>query len=144
MTGETVFLLKGYPRLSETFIAQEIRALEKPRHNPLGNLERCAFRPTSIGIRFIDEIKAPVTYLPEYLYQEPRGSGVAGARSALPGFAACVPAMAERSVPRSDAQSRPPLRPGLRAGGRKCRPDTVRGCMRISCTRRRRSPITPI
>ncbi len=27
--AQTVFLLKGYPRLSETFIAQEIRALEQ-------------------------------------------------------------------------------------------------------------------
>ena len=27
--GEVVFILKGYPRLSETFIAQEIRGLEK-------------------------------------------------------------------------------------------------------------------
>ena len=28
-TGRVAFLLKGYPRLSETFIAQEILALER-------------------------------------------------------------------------------------------------------------------
>jgi len=29
VTGPVAFVLKGYPRLSETFIAQEIRALEE-------------------------------------------------------------------------------------------------------------------
>ncbi|MGI9482436.1 MAG: colanic acid biosynthesis glycosyltransferase WcaL, partial [Hyphomicrobiales bacterium] len=29
MSGKVLFVLKGYPRLSETFIAQEIRGLEK-------------------------------------------------------------------------------------------------------------------
>ena len=29
MDGTVVFVLKGYPRLSETFIAQEIRGLEQ-------------------------------------------------------------------------------------------------------------------
>ena len=32
MAGRLIFILKGYPRLSETFIAQEIRALEKRGH----------------------------------------------------------------------------------------------------------------
>jgi len=63
------FVLKGYPRLSETFIAQEIAALESRgldilivslrhptdrKHHPLNDL-----------------IRAPILYLPEYLYQEP-------------------------------------------------------------------------
>ena len=64
-----LFLLKGYPRLSETFIAQEIRALE------LGGLplRLVSLRfPTDKQVHPIHrEITAPVTYLPEYLHQEP-------------------------------------------------------------------------
>ena len=65
----TAFVLKGYPRLSETFIAQEIRALElrgldirlvSLRH-PTDNRTHPVHR----------EIAAAVTYLPEYLYREP-------------------------------------------------------------------------
>ena len=63
-------ILKGYPRLSETFIAQEL--LE---------LERAGFRLHIVSLRhptdkarhpIHDEIAADVLYLPEYLYQEPR------------------------------------------------------------------------
>jgi len=64
-----LFLLKGYPRLSETFIAQEIRALEK-----LGfPLRLVSLRfPTDKHVHPVHrEIVAPVTYLPEYLHQEP-------------------------------------------------------------------------
>ncbi|MDO3431755.1 glycosyltransferase [Rhizobium sp. CBN3] len=62
-------VLKGYPRLSETFIAQEL----------LG-LERAGFDLTLISMRrptdkkrhpVHDEIKARVVYLPEYLHEEP-------------------------------------------------------------------------
>ncbi|MDY0882026.1 glycosyltransferase [Dongia soli] len=64
-----LFLLKGYPRLSETFIAQEIRALEE------GGLpvRIVSLRfPTDKHVHPIHrEIVAPVTYLPEYLIQEP-------------------------------------------------------------------------
>lgn len=63
------FVLKGYPRLSETFIAQEILALERR------GLDIRIFslrRPTDLHRHPVhDEIRAPVTYLPEYLYQEP-------------------------------------------------------------------------
>ena len=61
-------VLKGYPRLSETFIAQEI--LE---------LERAGFEISIISLRHPtdkhthpvhSEIKAPKHYLPEYIYQE--------------------------------------------------------------------------
>jgi glycosyltransferase involved in cell wall biosynthesis len=64
-----VFILKGYPRLSETFIAQEIRALER-RGLPL---EIVSLRhPTDRHVHPVHrEIEAPVSYLPEYLYQEP-------------------------------------------------------------------------
>ena len=62
-------VLKGYPRLSETFIAQEIRALEKRGlRTHLISLRR----PTDPFTHPIHrQIKAPVSYLPEYLYQHP-------------------------------------------------------------------------
>ncbi len=62
-------ILKGYPRLSETFIAQEILALQQR-----------GFALTLVSLRhptdrkthpIHQEITAPVSYLPEYLYQEP-------------------------------------------------------------------------
>ncbi|NQW02049.1 MAG: glycosyltransferase family 4 protein [Rhodospirillales bacterium] len=62
-------VLKGYPRLSETFIAQEILSLQR-----LGlNYSLVSLRhPTDKRTHPItDEITAPVNYLPEYLYQEP-------------------------------------------------------------------------
>ena len=62
-------LLKGYPRLSETFIAQEILALERRGFA----IEIVSLRrPYDPDIHPIHrEIQAPVAYLPEYLYQEP-------------------------------------------------------------------------
>jgi glycosyltransferase involved in cell wall biosynthesis len=70
MTAAPVaFVLKGYPRLSETFIAQEIRSLER-----LGlDIRLYSMRQPTDGKRHPvhDEIEAPVVYLPEYLYQEP-------------------------------------------------------------------------
>jgi glycosyltransferase involved in cell wall biosynthesis len=67
--GRVVFILKGYPRLSETFIAQEILALER-RGLPI---EIVSLRhPTDPHIHPVHrEIAALVNYLPEYLYQEP-------------------------------------------------------------------------
>jgi glycosyltransferase involved in cell wall biosynthesis len=62
-------VLKGYPRLSETFIAQEIAALER-RGLPIVIVS--LRHPTDRYRHPVhDEIRAPVTYLPEYLYQEP-------------------------------------------------------------------------
>ena len=63
------FVLKGYPRLSETFIAQEIAALERRGLN----IRIISLRhPTDLHRHPVhDEIAAPVSYLPEYLYQEP-------------------------------------------------------------------------
>lgn len=64
-----LFLLKGYPRLSETFIAQEIRALEE-RGLPV-RIVSLRF-PTDKHVHPVHrEIAAPVTYLPEYLIHEP-------------------------------------------------------------------------
>jgi len=58
-------VVKGYPRLSETFIAQEIRGLEL-RGLPLVIVSlRHPTDPDRHPIH--DEIEAPVLYLPEYL-----------------------------------------------------------------------------
>ncbi len=64
-----VVVLKGYPRLSETFIAQELLGLERAGFE----LALVALRrPTDKKRHPIhDEIRAPVHYLPEYLHQEP-------------------------------------------------------------------------
>lgn len=84
---KTLVVLKGYPRLSETFIAQEL----------LG-LERAGFDLTLISMRkptdkkrhpIHDEIKARVIYLPEYLHSAPlrvMRAFLAGRK--LPGFKA--------------------------------------------------------
>lgn len=62
-------VLKGYPRLSETFIAQEILGLERAGLD----LALVALRrPTDTKRHPVhEEIKAPVLYLPEYLHEEP-------------------------------------------------------------------------
>jgi glycosyltransferase involved in cell wall biosynthesis len=69
MTRNTAFVLKGYPRLSETFIAQEILGLERAGLA----LEIISLRaPTDkMRHRVHDEISARVTYLPEYVKDEP-------------------------------------------------------------------------
>ncbi|MFK7857534.1 MAG: glycosyltransferase family 4 protein [Granulosicoccus sp.] len=69
MQRKLVVVLKGYPRLSETFIAQELLGLEK-----VGiELVIVSLRhPTDTSRHAVhDEIKAPVLYLPEYLHHEP-------------------------------------------------------------------------
>ena len=69
MKPYVAFILKGYPRLSETFIAQEI-----------AGLEQCGLPIRIISLRqptdrhthpVHAQIKAPLRYLPEYLYREP-------------------------------------------------------------------------
>ena len=62
-------VLKGYPRLSETFIAQEIRALELRGFDiTLVSLRH----PTDTSVHPIHkQIEADVLYLPEYLHVEP-------------------------------------------------------------------------
>ncbi len=69
-TGPIAFILKGYPRLSESFIAQEIRALET------AGLELRIVslrRPTDGALHPVHrEIRAPILYLPEYLHEAPR------------------------------------------------------------------------
>lgn len=69
MTGAIAAVLKGYPRLSETFIAQELLELERNGFR----LHIIALRrPTDKARHPIhDEIAADVVYLPEYLHEEP-------------------------------------------------------------------------
>ncbi len=64
-----VVVMKGYPRLSETFIAQELHALQEAGID----LRIVALRhPHDRDIHPIHrEITAPVFYLPEYLHNEP-------------------------------------------------------------------------
>ena len=63
------FILKGYPRLSETFIAQEIAALER---RGLEIHIVSLRRPTDSRRHPVHgEIRAAVLYLPEYLILEP-------------------------------------------------------------------------
>jgi len=84
--NRAAFILKGYPRLSETFIAQEIHALEQRGLD----IRIVSLRhPTDRQRHPIHgEIAAPVTYLPEYLHQEPLRvwQGWHAARR-LPGYA---------------------------------------------------------
>lgn len=106
------FVLKGYPRLSETFIAQEIRSLER-----LGlDIRLYSMRRPTDGKRHPvhDEIRAPVVYLPEYLYQEPARVFRAWRKARrLPGYAA-----ARRVWRRDLARDRTPNR--IRRFGQAC------------------------
>ncbi|MDG2481914.1 MAG: glycosyltransferase family 4 protein [Alphaproteobacteria bacterium] len=79
------FILKGYPRLSETFIAQEILALER-RGLEIEIVSLC--HPTDKATHPVhNEIAAPVTYLPEYLHHEPLRVWRAWCRARrLPGY----------------------------------------------------------
>lgn len=62
-------VVKGWPRLSETFIAQELRALEQRGLR----LHLYSLRhPTDRKVHPLNRaVAAAVTYLPEYLWQEP-------------------------------------------------------------------------
>ena len=69
MTATVAFVLKGYPRLSETFISQEILALER---RGLDIAIVSLRRPMDRKVHPLHgHIKASVLYLPEYLHQEP-------------------------------------------------------------------------
>lgn len=84
-----VVVVKGYPRLSETFIAQELRGLE------LAGFELVIVslrHPTDKKLHAVhDEMAAELLYLPEYLHKEPlrvlRGFWAAWRR---PGFGAAL------------------------------------------------------
>ena len=66
---QVAFVLKGYPRLSEAFIAQEIAGLER---RGLDILIVSLRKPTERALHPVHrEIRARVLYLPEYLLLEP-------------------------------------------------------------------------
>lgn len=83
--NRVAFVLKGYPRLSETFIAQEIQALEAAG---LDISIVALRRPTDSQLHPIhNEIRARVSYLPEYLWCEPLRLAKAWRRArGLPGY----------------------------------------------------------
>ena len=78
-------VLKGWPRLSETFIAQELVGLE--RRGLKLNLFSLR-HPTDKATHALHaQLKAPVTYLPEYLHDEPmRVARALKAARRLPGW----------------------------------------------------------
>ncbi|CAO3372137.1 glycosyltransferase [Azospirillum argentinense] len=62
-------IVKGWPRLSETFIAQEILVLER---RGLRQLIVSLRQPTDKAVHELNRrVTAPVTYLPEYLHDAP-------------------------------------------------------------------------
>ncbi len=79
MTPRIAVVLKGYPRLSETFVAQEIRALEQRGFELCIFSLRHPYDPATHPVHA--EIEAPVHYLPEYVHDEP--GRVLGALSRL-------------------------------------------------------------
>jgi glycosyltransferase involved in cell wall biosynthesis len=86
-------VVKGYPRLSETFIAQEILGLERRGID----LRIVSLRqPTDRAVHPVHgEIAAPVAYLPEYLHQAPARVWRAWRRARrLPGYRAAFAAFA--------------------------------------------------
>jgi glycosyltransferase involved in cell wall biosynthesis len=84
-------VVKGWPRLSETFIAQELLALEEAGLDfDIWSLRH----PTDIKTHPLhDRLQATVRYLPEYLRDEPaRVARAMGAAAQLPGFDAAAAA----------------------------------------------------
>lgn len=78
-------LVKGWPRLSETFIAQELVALQDAGHDfDIWSLRH----PTDTKRHPLhDRFQGRVHYLPEYLYQEPQRVWAARRTAqALPGY----------------------------------------------------------
>ncbi|MGY0791254.1 glycosyltransferase [Azospirillum argentinense] len=80
-------IVKGWPRLSETFIAQEILGLER---RGLRQLIVSLRQPTDKAVHELNRrVTAPVAYLPEYLHDAPaRLLGALAAARRRPGWAA--------------------------------------------------------
>ena len=84
-SGLIVVVVKGYPRLSETFIAEELLGLEQSGLRLMIASMRHPTDPVSHPVH--RSIVAPVTYLPEYLYHAPWRVARSLVRAArLPGF----------------------------------------------------------
>ncbi len=134
--GAIAVVLKGYPRLSETFIAQELRALEQRGFSlALYSLRHPTDR---VAHPVHDEIRAPVAYLPEYLHDEParvwralaaraRGCRVTARRAARGGATSAAIRRATASAASARRWFLPP----------RCRAISPT-CMRTFCTRRPR------
>ena len=138
--GTIAVVLKGYPRLSETFIAQELLALER---RGLSLALYSLRRPTDAATHPLHvDIKAPVTYLPEYLHDDVRRVWRAWRHvRRRPGYRTAR-ATWWRDLRRDFTRNR------VRRFGQALvlaaeLPPTSRTCTRISCTRRRRSPAMP-
>ena len=117
--GRIAVVVKGYPRLSETFIAQEILALEaaRARRSKSG---RCAIRPSEPSIRCTGASRRAVT-LPAGISL--RGAAAGAARLLLEPAAAAASAARCASFWRDlkrdlTRQPRPAPRPGFRHGPR--------------------------
>lgn len=97
-------IVKGWPRLSETFIAQELVALEEAGLEfEIWSLRHPTDRKTH---PLHDRLQAPVHYLPEYLRDAPRRVAQAvGAATDLPGFDAAAEAY-RLDVERDDTPNR--------------------------------------
>ncbi|QFT58799.1 GDP-mannose-dependent alpha-(1-6)-phosphatidylinositol monomannoside mannosyltransferase [Sulfitobacter sp. THAF37] len=102
--GRLAVVVKGWPRLSETFIAQELVALEGAGLDfDIWSLRHPTDRKTH---PLHDRLKAQVRYLPEYLRDEPkRVARAIGAAADLPGFDAAAAAFAD-DLGRDDTPNR--------------------------------------
>ncbi len=69
MSAPLTVIVKGWPRLSETFIAQELLALEQS--GQVFDIWSLRFPTDKKTHPLHDKIKANIRYLPEYLRQEP-------------------------------------------------------------------------
>lgn len=97
-------VVKGWPRLSETFIAQELVALEEAGLD----FDIWSLRHPTDGKThpLHDRLRAPVHYLPEYLRDEPlRVARAVGAAAELPGFEAAAEVY-RQDVERDDTPNR--------------------------------------
>ncbi len=86
MPPTVAVVVKGYPRLSETFIAHELAALER---RGLAFVIASLRRPSDPAVHPVHrEIAAPLLYLPEYLREAPHRVLAAWRRvRLLPGYA---------------------------------------------------------
>jgi len=80
-------LVKGWPRLSETFIAQELVALEAAGHH--FDIWSLRFPTDKKRHPLHDQLQAKVRYLPEYLHlEQDRVANTRDVARKLPGYAA--------------------------------------------------------
>lgn len=105
MTNPTLaVVVKGWPRLSETFIAQELVALEEAGLKfDIWSLRH----PTDVKTHPLhDRLKARVRYLPEYLRDDPdRVAAARDAAQAMPGYDAAFETF-QRDLARDDTPNR--------------------------------------